>query len=121
MGTKRLSNAQINIIKELVNEGYSLNQISLKLERSKTTIYHHFLKTKERTILPLKLDVTDQNLLGEFLGLFAGDGSFYKTKDYKYNIRLHFSIKDSDYIKALIENVLKKLFSKRPMKEKHTL
>ena len=96
----------------LINEGYSINKISKILHVNKSTIYYHYKKIKGK----LKKEVTirrDDSLIGEFIGLFAGDGCFYKTKNYCYRIYLFFNIKESEYVKNLI-NILFNLFNKKP-------
>lgn len=111
----RLDSECLNSIQNLINEGYSLNEISKVLGKSKTTIYYHFRKIKGRTVKPISFMLEDPELLGEFIGLFAGDGSVSKTKDYKYRVYLHFNLKDEIFTENLIDEVLMKLFGKRPM------
>lgn len=101
-----------NQIINLINEGYSINKISRLLNVNKSTIYYHYKKIKGK----LKKEVTikkDDSLIGEFMGLFAGDGCFYKTKQYQYRIYLFFNITGKEYVKNLI-NILFNLFNKKP-------
>lgn len=111
----RLDQECLNSILKLVEEGLSLNEISKRLGKSKTTIYYHFRKIKGKTVKPITLRLNEPELLGEFMGLFAGDGSVSKTRDYKHRIYLHFNLKDNLFVEDLIKNVLLKLFGKRPM------
>ncbi len=99
---------------ELIVQGKSLNQITGIMGRSKSTIYYHFKKIKGRSFYPVNVCLDNLELVGEFMGLFAGDGSFYKMPNYKYNVRLHFNTKEVDYVKNLIQEVLFKLFNKKP-------
>lgn len=64
---------------------------------------------------PIIPNLNEEELIGEFMGLFAGDGSFYKTTTYKYCIRLHFNITEKEFANNLINCVLIKLFGKKPM------
>lgn len=115
MNKKRLNKSELKLIGTLIKKNYSLNEISKILGRSKTTIYYHFRKIKGRYVKPVTLISGDEELIGEFIGLFAGDGSFYKMPNYKYNIRLHFNSTEANYVDNLIRNVLIKLFGKKPM------
>jgi AraC-like DNA-binding protein len=111
---KRLSQKEIKEIEILIDKGYSLNKISRKLNKNKTTIYYYFRKIKGKTFKPLKINLTEE-LLGEFIGLFAGDGSFYKTPSYHYRIGLHFNVAEKEFTEDLIKKVLIPLFGKKPM------
>ena len=95
------------LIYSLIKQEWSINQISKHLDRSKSTIYSYY-----RKILPKKLKIVtinkDDEFVGELMGLFAGDGSyFYDTKGYRHVIRFHFNIQEKEFAKELIE-----LFSK---------
>ncbi len=99
----------------LIKEGKSLNEVCRVMERSKTTIYYYFRKIKGKTVSPISVNSSDEDKIGEFMGLFAGDGSFYKTDAYCYGVRLHFNLSERDFVNSLIEEVLIPLFGKRPM------
>tara|TARA_Y100000310_G_C20372034_1_gene663961 strand:- start:154 stop:765 length:612 start_codon:yes stop_codon:yes gene_type:complete len=58
--------------------------------------------------------LNDDELLGEFLGLFAGDGCINKTKHYEYRIYLYFNITEINYVIEL-KKILFKLFKRYPM------
>jgi len=110
----RLALNEKEIIKQMAKEGCSINTISKILNRNKTTIYYHFRIERGRTNTPVVPDESSQELVGEFIGLFAGDGYFRKTKEYKYRVQLCFAKNDKAYIEDLKKNVLKKLFEKEP-------
>ena len=113
---KRLNKKELELISKLIEMGYSLNKISTKLNKSKTTIYYHYRKTKGETMHPIKNISFNEELLGEFIGLFAGDGYSDKTSDYKYRTYLFFNLlKEEDFVKDLTKNVLIPLFNKSPM------
>jgi len=112
---KRLNQNEIEYIKSLIKSGSSLSKISKLTNRSKTTLYHHFRKIKGRTINPIQVNHNNKEIIGEFIGLFAGDGCFYKTKDYHYRVYLYFNVTEINYVKDLIKNVLLSIFDKRPM------
>jgi len=112
---KRLNKKEIANIKKLVKSGSSLNKISKLTNKSKTTVYYYFRKFKGRTISPIKINTKNKEFVGEFIGLFAGDGCMYKTKDYNYRTYLHFNKTEKKFVEDLIGKVLVKLFEKEPM------
>jgi hypothetical protein len=112
---KKLTKEEIETILLLVKRGYSLNKIREKLNKSKTTIYYHFRKVKGKSFEPININSSDEDALGEFIGLFAGDGCLDKTKVYQYRTYLYFNITERTFVDSLIENVLIKLFGKKPM------
>jgi hypothetical protein len=112
---QRLSEEQITQINRLVKEGKSLKCISRILTKPKTTVYYHFRKIKGRTVYPIIPRAVNDELIGEFIGLFAGDGCVYKSKGYNYRTYLYFNITERPFVEDLITNVLIKIFGKRPM------
>lgn len=115
MKKKRLDDKELQHIFKLVEEGKSLNKISYLTGRNKTTIYYHFLKIRGKTFEPIQLRSNDEELIGEFIGLFAGDGCVYVTNEYQYKTYLHFNITEKEFVEDLIDNVLIELFGKKPM------
>ncbi len=113
MYKKRLNKQEIQKIIELTKKGKSLNQIAKTIRKGKTTVYYHFRKIKGKLLNDIKIR-NDGGLLGEFLGIVAGDGCLNKTKEYHYRIFLYFNIAEQKYVKELKE-VLYKLFNKYPM------
>jgi intein/homing endonuclease len=92
----------------LIRSGDSLNKISGELGVAKSTIYYHYRKIRGRKYNSVVIPEND-SIVGEFLGAFAGDGSFFLDKPtYHYTIRIHLSGKDdveyAIYLKNLIED-----------------
>lgn len=79
----------------------------------KSTVYYHFKrevgqKQKERAPqIP-----EDQEFRGELRGIFAGDGSFQKTKNGNYKVKIHLNRK-KDYWK-LLKNYFSNNLKKEP-------
>lgn len=112
MRKSRLTKQEIERITELIKEGKSLNSITKLTGKSKTTIYYYFRNIKGKTTQPINIETEDDGLIGEFIGLFAGDGCADITNDYKYRTYLYFNITEKEFVKNLVENVLMKLFKK---------
>ena len=92
-----------------------MNEISKLTGVAKSTIYYHYRRIRGRTLIPVTVSQQDPELTGEFLGLFAGDGSFHLSKKYHYRVSLFFNVNESNYVDNLIKFVLLKLFNKAPM------
>ncbi len=105
---------EIKLVQKLILQGKSLNYIATTLGRKKGTIYYYFRKFKGKTNHRIIVNKEDSEKIGEFIGFFAGDGSFYKTPGYNHSIRLHLNIKDKVYLDSLTTNVLFPLFGKKP-------
>jgi len=101
---------------DLIHEGKSLNSIVKLTGIGKSTIYYHFRKIKGRTIKQVKFNFNDEHL-GEFCGIFAGDGySFYHKKHGAYNVSFFFNnISENRYASELGE-LFHHLFGKPPLK-----
>lgn len=115
MTYQRLNSEENDKIRKLISEGDSLSSISKVLAKPKTTIYHHFLKLKGKTTFPTTIISNNQELIGEFIGSFAGDGYACKFNDYKYRVYIAFNITEEDYVHDFTKNVLLQIFSKKPM------
>ena len=109
MNSTKINNKLIqrkNII-NLIHQGVSIPKISKQLDAAKSTIYYHYKKIKGRKF-PLVIIPNNDQVIGEFLGAFSGDGSFFfdkKTWHYTTSIHLH-AIDDEKYgryLKSLIE------------------
>lgn len=110
----RLIAYEIMLITDLIKHKFSLRAIAQELGKSKTTIYYHFRKIRGKTYEPLKINTKNQEDIGEFMGLFAGDGSFFKDSNYHYIVRLHFNVTEVKFTEDLIQNVLMHLFKRKP-------
>lgn len=115
MKREMLTEKQKNEIKKLTENGHSLKEIAQKLGKGKTTIYYHFRKIKGRTVHFVVLNLNNDELLGEFIGLVAGDGCLYKTKQYHYRVYLCFNITEKKYVDELA-SVLFPLFGIYPLR-----
>ncbi len=66
-------------IVRLIKNNNSIPKISKKLNVSKSTVHHHYKKIKgpkyKKTVIP-----KEDSILGEFLGVFSGDGGFFLIK-----------------------------------------
>ena len=112
---KRLTKNEIEKIKSLVRSGKSLNYISQLMSKSKTTIYYYSKQIKGPMYFPIKINFKDMEPIGEFMGLFAGDGNFHKTKQYHYRVYLFFGPDEKEFMEK-IEFLLFKLFNKKPIR-----
>ena len=98
---------------ELIRSGVSIPKISHQLNLAKSTIYHHYKKIKgkqsKEAIIPL-----NDFILGEFLGAFAGDGSFFYDKKYgHYTLSFHFHAIDDRRYAEYLKEVISKEFKQK--------
>lgn len=114
---KRLTKKEIDYIKQLIESGSSLNEIVKITGKSKTTIYYHFRNIKGKTYSSITINEKDHEHIGEFIGLFAGDGNFFKTNQYHYRVFIFFG-PDELYRVTTTKEMLIKLFSKSPIEAK---
>lgn len=110
----RLSKGQIQEIMKLTKEGKSLNSIAEETGKSKTTVYYHFNKIRGKCVNPIQVNNRDNELIGEFIGLFAGDGCLNVDSAYRHRIFLYFNITEKIYVENLINEVLINIFDRRP-------
>lgn len=103
------------IIRKDIEEGKSLNKISRETGISKSTLYEHYKKIKGRKIPLVKIEKVSEDIVGEIMGAFAGDGGFQTDHYYHYNIRIHLSPDEEEYATTL-SNRMTKLFSKKPIR-----
>ncbi len=68
------------VIKEQIKLGKSLSEISRITSVKKTTIYYYMRKILGRKFFPIKLNLRSKELIGEIIGLFAGDGYYANYK-----------------------------------------
>ena len=111
---KRLSLSEKNYIREMVQSGLSLKNIANRTGKSKTTVYYYFRDIRGRTILPITINEEKSELVGEFLGIVAGDGCLNKTKQHHYRVYLFFNKKEHAYVRELYTALFYELFKKQP-------
>lgn len=111
----RLTDTERAKLFSLVHKGTSLNQMTRIMNRSKTTLYHHVRKMRGLTVIPIKIN-NDEARIGEFIGVFAGDGCAYKDKNGGYVVKFCFGVYETDYVMSFLESVLLPLCGKRPHK-----
>lgn len=111
---KRLTKNQKIKISKFIKQGKSLNCISKNFGVGKTTIYYYMRKINGKKIKPIIIDKSDEQKIGEFIGLFAGDGSYFFEKyTHIHRIRIHLNKKEVDIIRHY-SKVIEKLFGKSP-------
>lgn len=97
----------------LIKKGKSLNQIRLKTGVAKTTTYYYMRKLLGRKIVPVNIDMSNIERIGEIIGFFAGDGNFFYDKKKGYwNIRFYFNENETiliGYYKKSLELLTNKL------------
>ena len=90
-------------ILDMIKEGKSLNKISKITGLGKSTLYFHYKKINGRKIPLIKINFLREDELGEFLGIFTGDGSFSKRPNYHYILRIYIGYYEkhyADYLKV---------------------
>lgn len=101
-------------ILNMIRKGISLNKISKSTGLGKSTLYFHYKKIKGRKIQLIKINFDKQEELGEFIGIFSGDGSFYKrVEGCQYIIRIYIGYYEKHYADYLEEKLFE-WFGKRP-------
>lgn len=109
---KRLTKNEKDKIITLIKDGASLNKISKLTGKAKSTLYYHYEQIKGKKCKPINFNLSEEDL-GEFLGIFAGDGGFYLDKNYKYKISFYTGFSDKEYNQSLI-SFFSQLFNKAP-------
>ncbi|MDO8563467.1 MAG: LAGLIDADG family homing endonuclease [Nanoarchaeota archaeon] len=83
----------------LIKSGKSLNKIIKETGIGKTTIYYYIRKIRGRKYKPIKINFNDDELIGEIIGLFAGDGYYLNNeKRSDYRIKIYFNSKEDKLI-----------------------
>jgi len=103
-----------SLLLKSIRRGLSLNRLSSLFGLPRTTAYYHLRKIRGKTVHGIEPKIVNDDILGEFIGLFAGDGYAIKTDSYQYRIYLYFNLNEVDMAEDIIQNVLFKLFQKRP-------
>jgi hypothetical protein len=108
---RRLTRAEKELIILRVNQKHSLYKICKELNLSKTTVYYHFRKLKGRTFVPLIVHSTDDQLEGEVVGIFTGDGSCCKSK-WDYDAYIAFGKQNQKYAEY-VRDIYERFFSRK--------
>jgi hypothetical protein len=107
---KRLSESQKSSLNKLIHENKSMRQISRELKLSHTTVYYHTRKARGLQFKHPDFSVLKSAEIGELMGAFAGDGSYYLSKYGRggnHFVKFYFESSDLLYINR-IHGLLKK-------------
>ena len=103
---QRLSQEELILIRRLTNEGKSLNYLSNLIGVGKPTIYYQVRKFKPRIKKDFVVNLNDFQI-GELIGAFAGDGTYYHSKsDRRSHHKIRYclsSLTDIPYAKHLMQ------------------
>jgi intein/homing endonuclease len=98
----------------LLKKGVSLNKINRVTGIGKSTLYYHYRKLNGKLTQPVIIPKLVNEDLGEFVGIFAGDGGyFFDKKTYHHSIRIYTGLYEKEYAKFL-KWFMTRLFSKEP-------
>lgn len=110
----RLSPELKDKIINYVKDGKSLSQIIKFTKIGKTTIYYYMRKIKGRKYSLIKLNLEDKEIIGEAIGIFAGDGYYaYDKKRWDRRIKIFFNKNENNVIKYY-QKSFEKLAGKAP-------
>lgn len=101
-------------IRELIKQGISINEIRRRTGAAKSTIYYHYKRIKGKKTKPVVFNFKNMNELGEFLGMFAGDGYCCIGRNYHYIIKIVAGAYETGYRKYL-KKQLPNWFGKKPL------
>jgi intein/homing endonuclease len=97
-----------------IKQGRSLNKISNEFGLNKTTVFYWYRKLGKSNAVKVKIQQNyDDELVGEFIGIFAGDGCYYVDKKYHHSVMVLINAKDKLYT-AHVKSLISELFSKEP-------
>jgi len=99
----------------LIKKGFSLNKINKITGINKSSLYYHYKKINGKKYKEVSIMGKDLEALGEFIGIFAGDGNFYLDNKYHYKIRIYTGAHEEEYAYHLTK-FFEKLFLKAPRK-----
>ena len=108
----RLSNEQKNIIKSLHSEGLSLRNIQQKTDIPLSTLQYNLNKNSGRKRIKQLILPKSEFILGEIIGAFCGDGSYFHSKSKrsgKYLVRYFLSYRDDMEYANYLHSVFKKM------------
>jgi len=98
---------------ESIRKGKSLRNLCKEFSLKKTTAYYYVRKIRGRRFKLVNFDLSDKERLGEFVGIFAGDGCAYKEKDGHWRIRISLNQREKNIIKYY-SNRIEELIGKSP-------
>lgn len=102
----RLTKSEVNTIKKLIKNGFSLNRISKEMNTSKSSIYYWYRQFSKNKIKNVVINRNLEEEIGEIVGAFCGDGNFYLGKKYTYRIRFFLSGNELEYSRNLNRRLL---------------
>ncbi|HLF54058.1 MAG TPA: LAGLIDADG family homing endonuclease [Candidatus Nanoarchaeia archaeon] len=104
---------KLEIIKQ-IKDGKSLGEIIRLTKARKTTIYYYMKKIRGKRHLPVKINSKDRELVGEIIGVFAGDGYYANDKKrWDRRIKIFFNAKEIPVI-DYYRKAFKKISGKKP-------
>jgi DNA-binding transcriptional regulator WhiA len=105
---KYLTQNQINEIRQLAKDGYSIKSISEKFHIGKSTTYYH-AKDYCRKMTTFNSNLLDECEKGYIVGLFLGDGSFNKgRKEPRFFVRFALDAKRDKDISHFLARIFEK-------------
>lgn len=104
---------QVKRIQNCARKGLSINKISESAGLSKSTVYYWYNKVTSHPKRTIVFNLTSDSKIGEFIGIFAGDGSYNMDRSYKHQIRIHLNMKDREYIDH-VSTLMTCLFGRKP-------
>jgi LAGLIDADG-like domain len=110
---KRLSAHQVRSIQRSAKKGLSINRISRLEGLSKSTVHYWYNKIIKHPKKEIVINRGSEKRIGEFIGIFAGDGSYCMDNSYKHQIRIHLNAKDQTYVDHVSE-LMTYLFKRKP-------
>ncbi len=97
-----------------IAEGTSLNKISQAYNIAKSTLYYYYKRINGKKTKQVTICFKSSSEIGEFLGIFSGDGSFFMDKKaYHYSVRVFIGAYEKRYAYYLSER-FNSWFSKQP-------
>lgn len=98
----------------MIKSGKSLNEINDKTGIAKSTLYFHYKKILGKKNQPIKINLSSKEDMGEFIGIFAGDGNYFFDKiKYHHRIRIFTGHYETEY-SIYLRDFMTRIFSKSP-------
>lgn len=106
----RLEKEDITNIEKLTKSGKSIRYIAKEMGLNLTTVYYYTRKINGLQRRQPNFTNLNANEIGEIIGAFAGDGSYYYSSHGRsghHIVRFHFNLENREYI-SYFENLLEK-------------